>query len=253
MPSDTLAAVAIPRPRRLAAARPTPRSASPIYRDLRNDILSMRRRPGEPIAEARIAEAYGVSRTPVHEAVLRLADEGLIDVFPQSGTYVSLIPVAALPEAGVIRRALEEATVRMAAARATAGHIARLRVALDMQRALCTEDDRDGFHEADESFHALLAEVAGFPGFWALVEQVKVQVDRCRRLTLPVPGQMTKVIAEHEAIVEAIALHDREASVLALGAHLDGLRLTIDELRAVAPLYFTDAPAAAGRQTPSRI
>lgn len=249
MPSDTLTAAAPPRQRRLATVRPAQRSASPIYRDLRNDILSMRRRPGEPIAEARIAEAYGVSRTPVHEAVLRLADEGLIDVFPQSGTYVSLIPVAALPEAGVIRKALEEATVRMAAARATASHVARLRAALEGQRELCAADDRDGFHEADESFHALLADIAGFPGFWALVRQVKVQVDRCRRLTLPVPGQMAKVIAEHEAIVDAIAAHDREASVLALGAHLDGLGLTIDDLRAVAPLCFTDRPAGAGRQT----
>ncbi|MDQ2103413.1 GntR family transcriptional regulator [Azospirillum isscasi] len=240
MPSD-ISAAAPPRQRRPAAVRPAPRSASPIYRDLRNDILSMRRRPGEPIAEARIAETYGVSRTPVHEAVLRLADEGLIDVFPQSGTYVSLIPIAALPEAGVIRRALEEATVRMAATRATASHIARLRAALEAQRELCAACDRDGFHEADERFHALLAEVAGFPGFWALVQQVKVQVDRCRRLTLPVPGQMAKVIAEHEAIVEAVAAHDREASVLALGAHLDGLRLTIDDLRAAAPLYFTEA------------
>lgn len=80
-----------------------------------------------------------------------------------------------------------------------------------------------------------------------------MQVDRCRRLTLPVPGQMAKVIAEHDAIVEAIAAHDREGSVLALGAHLDGLRLAIDDLRAVAPLYFTDAPTAAGRQTPPRL
>ncbi|MGY0794430.1 GntR family transcriptional regulator [Azospirillum argentinense] len=252
MPSDTLTAAA-PRQRRLATVRPAPRSASPIYRDLRNDILGMRRRPGEPIAEARIAQAYGVSRTPVHEAVLRLADEGLIDVFPQSGTYVSLIPVAALPEAGVIRKALEEATVRMAAIRATPGDIAQLRAALEDQRDLCAACDRDGFHEADESFHALLAEIAGFPGFWVLVEQVKVQVDRCRRLTLPVPGQMAKVIAEHDAIVEAIAVHDREASVEALGAHLDGLRLAIDDLRAAAPLYFTDAPTAAGRQTPPRL
>lgn len=72
-------------------------AASRIYADLRAELVSLVRRPGEPISEAQIATAYGVSRTPVREAILKLSDEGLVEIFPQSGIFVSRIPVAALP------------------------------------------------------------------------------------------------------------------------------------------------------------
>jgi len=222
-------------------ARPSQRGATvsaSIYRDLRNEILSLRRKPGEPISEKQIAEAYGVSRTPVREAVLKLTDEGLIEVFPQSGTFVARIPIAALPEAIAIRRVLEEATVRYAAERATRSQIARLRACLELHRERDAAGDLDGFHQADEEFHRLLAETAGYPGFWTLIQQVKVQVDRYRRLTLPVRGRTEQVIREHEAIVDAIAEHDAAAAAKALTAHLHDLQVTIAEAQKAHPLYF---------------
>ncbi|WP_406567463.1 GntR family transcriptional regulator [Azospirillum canadense] len=225
-----------------ATARPVQRGttvAATIYRDLRNEIVSLRRKPGEPIAEKVIAQDYGVSRTPVREAVLRLADEGLIEIFPQSGTFVARIPLGALPEAIAIRKALEEATVRYAAQRATRSQVAKLRANLELQRELEAAGDFNGFHQADESFHALIAETAGYPGFWALTQQVKVQVDRFRLLTLPVLGRVPAVIAEHTVIVEAIANHDPDAAAKALDVHLDYLQVTISDAQKANPLYFT--------------
>ncbi|MBP2290680.1 GntR family transcriptional regulator [Azospirillum rugosum] len=227
-----------PAPFPRAAQRGTTAAAA-IYRDLRTEIVSLRRKPGEPISEKQIAEAAGVSRTPVREAVLRLSDEGLIEVFPQSGTFVARIPIAALPEASLIRKTLEQQTARMAAERATRSQIAALRANLERQQEVDVADDADGFHQADESFHALIAEIAGCPGFWPIVQQVKVQIDRCRRLTLPVRGRMSTVIAEHETIVAAIAAGDPEAAAGALSAHIDGLLLTIDDVRHATPLYFS--------------
>src|SRR6202795_4786700 len=81
-------------------------AASRIYGDLRAELLSLQRRPGEVISEAEIALSYGVSRTPVREAILKLSDEGLLEIFPQSGIFVSRIPIAALPEAIIVRKAL---------------------------------------------------------------------------------------------------------------------------------------------------
>ena len=110
-----------PRVRRMAAGtrrsgRPrAATAASRIYSDLRVELVSLQRRPGEVISEAQIALAYGVSRTPVREAILKLSDEGLLEIYPQSGIFVSRIPVAALPEAIIIRKALEETTARLAA------------------------------------------------------------------------------------------------------------------------------------------
>src|SRR5947209_4557174 len=85
-------------------------AAKALYRELKADIVSMRRQPGDPIVEREIAASYGVSRTPVREAVLRLADEALVDIFPQSGTFVAKIPLAALPEAILVRKVLEQLT-----------------------------------------------------------------------------------------------------------------------------------------------
>ena len=98
-------------------------AAAKIYTDLRTELVSLRRRPGEVISEANIALSYGVSRTPVREAILKLADEGLVEIFPQSGIFVSRIPIAALPEAIIVRKALEETTSSMAAERATSSQI----------------------------------------------------------------------------------------------------------------------------------
>lgn len=222
--------------------RPSQRGATVsagIYRNLREEILSLHRRPGEPIAEKQIAEAYGVSRTPVREAVLKLTDEGLIEVFPQSGTFVSRIPIAALPEAITIRRVLEEATVRYAAGRATRSQIAHLRACMELHREREAAGDLDGFHQADEEFHRLLAETAGYPGFWTLIQQVKLQVDRFRRLTLPVRGRTALVIREHEAIIDAIADHDPDAAAKALNIHLHDLQISIAEAQKAHPAYFT--------------
>src|SRR5947199_8846627 len=74
----------------------TATAGSRIYSDLRNELVSLQRRPGEVISEAEIALSYGVSRTPVREAILKLADEGLLEIFPQSGIFVLRISVAAL-------------------------------------------------------------------------------------------------------------------------------------------------------------
>ena len=218
-------------------------AAAAIYRDLRADIVSLARKPGDPILEKLVAEAFGVSRTPVREAILRLADEGLVEVFPQSGTFVARIPIAALPEANLIRKTLEQATVRFAAERATRSQVAALHANLERQREVDATGNAHGFHQADEAFHALIADIAGHPGFWPITQQVKVQIDRCRHLTLPFPGRMAAVIAEHEAIAAAIADHDPDRAVKALGDHIDGLLLTIDDMRLAAPLYFSPAEA----------
>ena len=162
----------------------TATAASRIYSDLRVELVSLQRRPGEAISEAEIALSYGVSRTPVREAILKLSDEGLLEIFPQSGIFVSRIPIAALPEAIVIRKALEETTARMAAERATSSQILALRSVLERQREANAARDSDAFHHADELFHATIADVAGYPGIWKFIQQVKVHVDRYRRLTL---------------------------------------------------------------------
>jgi len=228
-------------PRRNGRPRAATASAR-IYSDLRAELVSMERRPGEVISEAEIALSYGVSRTPVREAILKLSDEGLVEIFPQSGIFVSRIPLAALPEAIIIRKALEETTARLAAERATSSQILTLHSILERQREADAAGDRDSFHQADETFHGTIAEVAKYPGIWTLILQVKVNVDRFRRLTLPQTGRMAQVIAEHAVILAAIEQHDPEAARRAMGAHLERLLGDISATQHINPEFFDERP-----------
>jgi DNA-binding GntR family transcriptional regulator len=243
--ADGLATLESARSRRTPKPAGTSRRnntiSATLYRELRAEIVSMVRCPGEVIAEKDIARKYGVSRTPVREALLRLADEGLVDIFPQFGTFVSRIALAALPEAFVIRRVLEEAAVRYAATGATPGQMLRLEDNLAEQRAACGIGNVDAFHQSDECFHALIADCAGYPRFWTIIQQVKVQMDRCRRLTLPVAGRIEAVIAEHQEIVDAIVAHDPDRAARSMAVHLEGLGSGIADIRRTNPRYFVDA------------
>ncbi|HTE96176.1 MAG TPA: GntR family transcriptional regulator [Bradyrhizobium sp.] len=216
----------------------TATASSKIYSDLRTELVSLQRRPGEVISEAEIALSYGVSRTPVREAILKLSDEGLLEIFPQSGIFVSRIPIAALPEAILIRKSLEATTAQLAAERAAASQILVLQAILERQREANAAKDGDAFHRADEMFHATIAEVAGYPGIWTLIQQVKVNVDRYRRLTLPQQGRIARVIAEHEAILSAIAAHDAPGARTAMEIHLESLLDNISVTQNINPEFF---------------
>lgn len=221
-----------------SAGRPVS-AAALIHAALRDDIVSMRRKPGQPIIEKEIAETYGVSRTPVREAVLRLASERLVDVFPQSGTFVAYIPARVLPEAIVIRASLETTAARIAAGRATRSQVLAIHAALERMRETQHANDFNAFHLADERFHAEIAEISGYPGIWTVVQQVKVQVDRYRRLTLPQQGRMLRVIDEHAAIASAIEAGDAELAAARMNAHVSALSEGIDDIRALNPDCFT--------------
>ncbi len=221
-----------------------PSAAAVIHSRIRGEIVSLARKPGEPLSEKEITEVYGVSRTPVREAILRLANEGLVDIFPQSGTFVARIPQRALPEAIVIRMALEEKAARLAAERATRSQVMGLQAIVEQLREAAAAGNREGFHQADEHFHAAIAEMAGYPGIWSLVQQVKVQVDRYRRLTLPQEGRMLRVIEEHQAIVDAIAARDPDRAAAFVSAHLGALIASLDDIRDVNPDYFSGAEDA---------
>jgi DNA-binding GntR family transcriptional regulator len=219
-------------------ARPRQTAAARIHRLLRDDIVQMRRQPGDAISEKDIAAAAGVSRTPVREALLRLVDEGLVEIAPKSGTYVARIPVDALPEAIIARLAIEQTAARAAAERAAGSAVAALRATLERQRECVAAGDRDGFHAADEALHRGIAEAARLPGLWPMVQQIKTQLDRYRHLTLPQPGRIGRVLIEHAAIVDAIARRDADAAAEAVALHLAGLAASLTEIRAVNPEHF---------------
>jgi DNA-binding GntR family transcriptional regulator len=210
-----------------------------VYLWLRRRIVEMDMLPGTRVVERDIAEEFGTSRTPVHEAVQRLADEGLIEIVPRSGTFVARIPLDALEEANLVRHALEMAIIEKAAQRVQPADTARLRDILAEQEAAIASNDFASFHRTDERFHALLAELSGYPGVWPIIQQAKTQMDRYRQLTLPLEGRMPGVLEEHRAVVEAIEARDPEKAVAAMREHLDHVMPVLEITRKLRPEFFT--------------
>ncbi len=194
--------------------------------------------PGTAISEKAIALQQGISRTPIREAVLRLARENLVEVVSKSGTFVARIPVSALPEALIARRALEGMTVRSAAGCATRSQVLGLRSLIEHQREMMERGDIKGFHQVDENYHAMIAEIGKLAGLWRLVQQVKLQVDRFRHLTLPEEGRMAMIIEEHTAVVDAIEKGDAETACEKMEIHLSGLQHHFSHVISLYPDYF---------------
>lgn len=209
-----------------------------IYDRLRQLIVELRLRPRERISKAELAKRFGISETPVREALLRLEEEGLVVIKPQSGTYIAPIDVERAAEARFLRMSVEIEVVKHLAKSIDEQELAELRSILTHQRFLSECDDREGFSREDSAFHQALYRMAGVSGLWRSVRSMRAHLTRMRMLDIPQPGTMTSIIAEHEAIFEAIAARDALAGEAAVRRHLSGTVAPIETLKAKYPDYF---------------
>ncbi|NLS01357.1 GntR family transcriptional regulator [Rhizobium sp. P38BS-XIX] len=234
----------------------TPRTATLIYDMLREEIISLRRKPMDLLNEKELEAQFGVSRTPIREAILRLADDGLVDIFPQSGTFVSRIPRRALYEAILVRKALEDTIVSIAVDKMTPANTRLLERNLDDLSVSVRDDDVEAFHRIDNEFHQLISDIAAFPGIWTIIQQVKVHSDRYRLLTLPQDGRLARVLDEHSAVVECMRKGDKTGAMQAMGFHLGRLLHEVETAEIWDPNYFIEdaisplASAAKKENTP---
>ena len=155
-----------------------------VYESLRASIVSLQRTPGQRLSEAELARDLGVSRTPVREAIIQLRADGLVEVTPQLGSFVSKISLSNVREAQFAREALECAAVRVAAERIDAAATERLRQNVALQRAAQTSADLEQFYRLDEAFHRELVATSGYPGISELLDRSRAHLNRVRRLSL---------------------------------------------------------------------
>lgn len=200
--------------------RSTPKALQ-IYELMRRAIIMLEMAPGSAVIEKDICLANGVSRTPVREAVQKLADEGLVVVVPQSGTYVSRVSFQLAEEGFVIRRALEIEGVRRAALHRDDRAMARLDAILERMRQIISDNTLKTYLGADDEFHSSIAEISGMTRLWRYVSMAKVDLDRMRQLSAPIPGHLERVTHQHEQIAEAIRRGSADQSELAMRIHLD--------------------------------
>lgn len=215
-------------------------AAPQVLERLREAILALELVPGTVLARQALAEQFGVSQTPVREALLRLAEEGLVDVFPQHATLVSRIDLRAARQAHFLRRSIELELVRELALRRPAGLVDALRRQIALQQSLAEARQYGDFVAADRQFHQMLYAAAGMAALVELVGRVSGHVDRLRRLHLPTAGKTASILRDHRAIVEAIAAGDAVAAQEALRAHLSGTLSAVEEIRQQFPDYVVE-------------
>ena len=208
----------LPESARIDRSQPIPEQ---VYRLLRRAILTHRLPPGAVIVEKEITDSLGISRTPVRDAIRQLADERLVEIKPQSGTFVALIDRRQLEEGRLIRRALELEGIRLAAAHADEAVLDRLNDLVTLQQRAVSRGRHAEFIGFDDDFHRSISELSGHPSLWRIVDRSKAHLDRVRLLGSPLPQQAAKAIAQHKAIIKALASHSPERAAKALAFHLD--------------------------------
>lgn len=224
-----------------------PRGATNRVADaLREAIVSMDLKPGEPIDKAAVCARLGVSRFPVSEALSRLKAEGLVDIQPQRGSTVALIRLADTRENLFLRKALETEVVRNLAGTIDAATLAELKRNLRYQKSAVDADDRSGFHTLDLELHDILLEAVRFPRVKAAAESARLRLDRVRRL-LASPRRVAITFKEHARIVAALEAGDPDEAAAAMATHLDSVMQELQAFARARPEHFADqgSPAVA--------
>ena len=202
--------------------------AERVYGSLRRRIRELALPPGASLRKEEIALELGVSRAPVSEAIARLAEEGLVEVFPQHGSFVAPIRAADVRESLFIRTALETEAMRRLAPAADASLIAELDDNLAAQTEALAEGDLARFYDLDEGLHAAIFAATETPRASRLLDSARAPIDRMRRLALPEPGRAQDTLEEHRRLVEALRTGDAEFAAAAMRVHLAQVARTIE-------------------------
>lgn len=187
---------------------------------LEDDIATGRFKPGERLDEVSLAERFGVSRTPIREALLQLSAGGLVEVRPHRGAIVAKIAPDRLVEMFDVMAELEAMVGRLAARRHSDEDMACIAGAHEACKHAAELGDTDTYYYENERFHHALYE-ASHHGF--LIEQCRLLHRRLkpyRRLQLRVRHRMTSSLSEHEAIIAAILAFDGEGAARLLREHV---------------------------------
>ena len=234
--TDSLAGISI------LAGQPSGQSAAArVYDDLRQRIVDLDLPPDTVLVRNDLTEAYGVSQTPVREALQKLEQDGLVRIFPQSRTLVARIDEQQLRESQFMRVAIETEVVRRLAVEHEPALLSRIRSLVKMQETILDDPSQmQLFSSLDRAFHATMFEALALKGLHTMLARRLGHLSRCQALELPRQGKMQQIVADHLAVVNAIASADPEAAAEAMRRHLTGTITRIKTLRSDFPDYFTD-------------
>jgi DNA-binding GntR family transcriptional regulator len=193
--------------------------AQQAYQAIRELIVSLELRPGAVIDERRLMGQLGIGRTPIREALRRLAQERLVDVYPRRGMFVTSVEIRDLASLAEVRCVLESSAARLAAQRATAGDRDAVTALLD-ELGRHKELDQRGLMALDERIHRQVYGCAHNPFLEASLEQYYVLALRIWYLALDQARELEQAVLEHREILEAIRDGDADRAGEAMQRHV---------------------------------
>jgi DNA-binding GntR family transcriptional regulator len=209
-----------------------------IYYKLRDEIINLYLEPGTSISEKELSEKYSVSRTPVRESRVRLAQEGLVNIYPQKGTVVSLIDLSAVEEGRFLREHLERAVVKEACKEFSQENVLALEMNLKLQKMYIENNDYKKLFEADEEFHKIIFEGSNKKRVWNSINDGSTEFQRIRMLRLVTNSSWDNIYLQHKEIFNAIKNKSPEIAEDFMKEHLNMVTFDKNKIKEKYPNYF---------------
>jgi DNA-binding GntR family transcriptional regulator len=196
-----------------------------LFSKLREDILSECLRPGEKLSEQRVCGIYGVSRTPVREALSRLAAEGLVEMIPNRGAFVTGFSPGDMDDIFTLRGICELQAVRWAIERITDGRLEEFDEMMDFMEFYTKKGDIKKLTEINANFHQLIYSSSECRMLANLLSSYQTYIRHSRLTRAYGEAELPAILEEHRLIVEAFRAGDAEAGERAMRAHIENSRL----------------------------
>ncbi len=206
-------------------------------RVLKDNITSLELKPGSPISENELAKELGISRTPIREAIIDLHSALIVEIYPQKGSYISLIDSNLVEESRFLREVLDIAVIRLACQIRTDEDIAKLEENVKLQEFYLSNFDSNKIMELDNEFHKMIFTMTKKDSIYAMKNTMMIHFDRVRTLSL-VCVKDTKIVMDHTMMLEAIKNRDEDGAEELVKKHLSRYHIKEEELREQYSDYF---------------
>lgn len=209
-----------------------------IYNILRREILSLNFIPGKELKINTLCEQLQVSRSPVRDALMKLAADGLVDIFPQRGTRVSLIDLNLVEEEKFLRSSLEEKALMNAIDIMGKDDIKKYEDAILVQENLKDNSELYDFFNSDISFHKVTFDLVNKKECWKIINKRCVNYDRLRFLSFKKNVDKDTLIKQHHEIIESLLSNDKKRIESVINTHLNKIDFETTVLIDEYPTYF---------------
>lgn len=215
-----------------------PTTTDLVFKQLHDDINSLRILPGTKLSEVEVAKRFGVSRQPVRDAINRLYHQDLVVIQPQKATKVRGFSLERINRARFVRLAVELEVIQRACTLWNDTCAATLQHNLDQQQKAISKQQGDQFHQIDSEFHTLICELSGCESVIATIRECRQKTDRLCVLSLDHYSDIETIFADHKALADALSRRSIEDATSLIRKHLSRLDTTIAAVHKAHAEYF---------------